>query len=254
AIDEAVQDFLEPYIRLAETIDTLAAGGLSRHEDLRVIGVSDRFSHDFVLGDGRRAELEIQVRLRVVADESHTPLPLAEERRLDGGRLVGRYALVHLGSQGVFGIVPQRPLHLSQGLATLLELPLRMQGHQVGELLRGALLRPVAVAGTLTGGAHGLDESDLVLTAHNPWSFREVLDKLADEEVLPWVRAPPDRIPNDVPAQALQQFRIRHHDGLLPAVCLQMTHVPDAQQHDDALPASRRAVGEIALVAVAVPV
>src|SRR5699024_11761062 len=46
--------------------------------------------------------------------------------------------------------------------------------------------------------------------------------------------APPHRISSDVRMQALQQLGIRHDNGLLPAVCLQMTYMPDAQQHDDA--------------------
>lgn len=145
-------------------------------------------------------------------------------------------------------------LHRGERLAPFLELPLGVQGQHVGELLRNRFLRPVAVPRTLAGVAHRLQEPDLVLNAHNFWSFRVVLDELADEDVLTWMRSPPCPIAGDVRLEGLKYIGVRHDDGVLPPVPQQVAHVPYAQQHDDAVPATARTVFEVTLVAVTVTV
>lgn len=129
-----------------------------------------------------------------------------------------------------------------------------MQCQQVRELLRRQLLRSTAVARTFTGLAHGLDERDPILIAHNVWTLREVLYEFVDEEVLSRVPAPPRGIASKLRLQTLKQLGICHDDRLLPATCLAMNLAPSAQQHYDAPPTAYRPMREVAVVVVAVTV
>src|SRR5690606_12719561 len=216
--------------------------------------INDRISDERVLRDRRGTELEIQVRMRVGTSERNAPLPLPTERGPYRCDVPGRQGLVYLASQDALRISPQGPLHCGQHLPALFELPPGMQRQQVGELLGSRVQRALAVPCAFTGVTHGLDKHDLILIAHDPWSLREVLNELADEEVLSWVLTPPRTVAHDVSVQLLQQLGVRHDDGVLPSACQEMAYVPDAQQHHDALSSATRAVREVTLITVAVTV
>lgn len=64
----------------------------------------------------------------------------------------------------------------------------------------------------------------------------------------------PASVTSDVRPKAFEHLCVGHDDGILPAVGLKLADVPDAEQHDHALPPTCRTVREIALVAMTVTI
>lgn len=228
---------------------------MATHEDLGVVGVSDRFSDESVLSHGSRAELEMDARVWNWPLEGNGPLPQAGgEARRDRGDVPRGQGLVDLPCQRVLGVTPQGPFCRGKGPAAILELPLRVLRDQARELLRGSVLRAVTVPNALARIAHGLDERDLVAGAHNRRAFREVLDEFTDEEVLSRIGTLPGLVAGDVRMQALKELCIGEDGSVLPTFSLKLALASDAQQHHGTLLPAHAAVRKVPVIAVAVTV
>ena len=159
-----------------------------------------------------------------------------------------------MAPQGLVAEVPHRPLRLPQQITAFLETMPGPFGHIGGELLHRDTLRLLPVALRLAAVAHGDNEPHNVLVVHAALSLRELAVHLFDEHdrfrVLPAVVV----VGGDLVVHSVDQRAIRNHWCVLPAQSLQGAVLGGAQQDDYAPTAIAPAVGEIAVVAVSVPV
>src|SRR5699024_7360632 len=137
---------------------------------------------------------------------------------------------------------------------TVLELAASLRGHEVSEVLRHAVAWPLSVPRGLSRLAHRGEEGEGVFGVHRCGSFHEVLEQLADEEVLLWVLADPCAMARDMCAESTEQLGVGDHDRPLPAVALEVRLMALTQEHDGGGTIIRRAERKVSVEFGAVPI
>src|SRR5699024_11583448 len=105
----------------------------------------------------------------------------ARDHLLDRSR---RDLRIDLAYERCVRMAAERLLRRGEQRETVLELAASLRGHEVREVLRHAVAWPLSVPRGLSRLAHRGEEGEGVFGVHRCGSFHEVLDELAEEEVL----------------------------------------------------------------------